>query len=131
LAETTILLQFMIILFHSFQSNSSRSQYRPSLNLPVHCAVKISALNPVDTQSVFRRNILPPSSGSNNKRGKKAARNRYLLGSFLDPEDGGDMFVRIVDRLSMDYKIETAVITSNPHYSSSALQIPLSYNLRY
>jgi hypothetical protein len=44
----------------------------------------------------------------------------FLLGVFLDPEDGGDMFLRNVGGLSTDYTAlcptATAVRTSNPAY---------------
>jgi hypothetical protein len=42
----------------------------------------------------------PPSSGSENKTSKIAARKQvvsisdFLLGLFFDPEDGGDMLLR-------------------------------------
>jgi hypothetical protein len=46
--------------------------------------------------------MLPPSSGSKNKLSKKPAlfatcsHAAYLLGLFLNPEDGGDMFLQNV-----------------------------------
>jgi hypothetical protein len=50
----------------------------------------------------------PPSSGSKNKPRNKpneVSNNAgFLLGSFFDPEDGGDMFFRNFSRLSTDYR---------------------------
>jgi hypothetical protein len=46
----------------------------------------------VESQQTFLRNMLPPSSESENKPGKKPARRRWQA----DPEDGGDMFLRNV-----------------------------------
>jgi hypothetical protein len=65
-----------------------------------------------ERQPTFRRNISPPSSGPKNKPSKKPDIRAllanlfhagFLLGLFLCPEDGGDMFLRKVGSLSMDY----------------------------
>jgi hypothetical protein len=52
--------------------------------------------------SPLKLNILPPYSGSNNKpiKNQKSACHLlsrwFLLGSYFDPEDGGDMSLRNV-----------------------------------
>jgi hypothetical protein len=43
----------------------------------------------VESQSTFRRNMLPPSSGSKNKPSKKPAWKRLTSRALLHPEDGG------------------------------------------
>jgi hypothetical protein len=73
-----------------------------------------NAVQYVDSQLMFRRNMSPPSSGSKNKLSMKPARSRqqvpvlpascFLRLSF-DSEDGGDMFLRNVGWLSTDYKV--------------------------
>jgi hypothetical protein len=66
----------------------------------------------------------------------------FLLGSFLDPEDGGDMFLRNVSCLSTDYTalcprrhifITTAVGTSDPiqqHFPACRLSAGIYKKLR-
>jgi hypothetical protein len=67
----------------------------------------------VESRPIFRRNISTPSSGPKNKPSMKPESRAllaicvhagFLLDLFLGPEDGGDMFLRNVGRLSMDYQ---------------------------
>jgi hypothetical protein len=54
----------------------------------------------------FRRNALPSSSGSENKPRKQTARRIcviFLLHLFLDPEDGGSMFLGNVGEHLQNY----------------------------
>jgi hypothetical protein len=48
------------------------------------------------------RNILPPSSEQTSST-CYLLHAGFLLGLFFDPKDGGNMFLRNVGRLSMDY----------------------------
>jgi hypothetical protein len=63
----------------------------------------------VESQPTFRRNVLPPFSGSNIKPSNKSAWKQvasvadFFLGLFFESEDGIDMFFRNVDWLSTDY----------------------------
>jgi hypothetical protein len=61
----------------------------------------------VESKPTFRRNMSPPSSGSKNKPGAKQGSGSsgyschllqagFFLGLFVNPEDGGDMFLRNV-----------------------------------
>jgi hypothetical protein len=59
---------------------------------------------------MFQSNKPPPSSGSKNKESNKPSISvcyllyiGFLLGLFFDPEDGGDMLLRNIGRLSMEY----------------------------
>jgi hypothetical protein len=69
-----------------------------------------NAVYSVENQSMFGRNILPPSSGSN-KQSKIPAWKQKLASCFhtgillglFDPEDGGDIFLWKMGWLSMDY----------------------------
>jgi hypothetical protein len=55
--------------------------------------VRYNAVLAVETQPTFRRDVLAPSS-STVTTGLQAG---FLLGSFFDPENEGDMFLRNVD----------------------------------
>jgi hypothetical protein len=57
-----------------------------------------NAVNSAECQPTIRRNVLPPSSGSKKsvKAGGMKRSAGFLLGLFLDPEDGGNMFLRNV-----------------------------------
>jgi hypothetical protein len=55
--------------------------------------------------------MLPPFSGPKNKLRKKSfymLHAGFLLGIFFGPEDGGDVFLRNISRLSKEY---TALLT--------------------
>jgi hypothetical protein len=68
-----------------------------------------NAMYSTETQPTFRRNMSPQSSGSKNKPRKTsewkqaASRGGILVGVSLDPEHGGDMFLRNVGWLWTDY----------------------------
>jgi hypothetical protein len=70
-----------------------------------------NAVQSVESQSTFRRNMLLPSSGSYNKSSKKPAwqatwfHAHFLLALFFDLEDWSDMFLRNVSWLSIDYMV--------------------------
>jgi hypothetical protein len=57
----------------------------------------------VESPPAFRRNISPPSSGSNKRRLVTCFHTGILLDLFFDLEDGGNMFLRNVGWLSTDY----------------------------
>jgi hypothetical protein len=61
----------------------------------------------VERQPTFRRNMSPPSSGSNYKPSKETAWKlpppAFTLCLFCDSKDGGDVFLRNVRWLPMEY----------------------------
>jgi hypothetical protein len=68
----------------------------------------------IESQPTLRRNISPPSSGLRISQARNQLESRrqadrtcfhasFLLGLFIDPEDGGDMFPQNVSCLAMDY----------------------------
>jgi hypothetical protein len=69
--------------------------------------------------SIESQPMSPPSSRSNNKPSKNSIcyllHIGFLLGLFLDPGDGGHMFLRNVGWLSMDYM---AICPKRQNYSS-------------
>jgi hypothetical protein len=62
----------------------------------------------MESQLIFQRNMSPQSSELKNKPSVKQAatfclHTGLLLGLFINPEDGGDMFLQKVGWLSTDY----------------------------
>jgi hypothetical protein len=47
--------------------------------------------------------VLPQFSGPKNKAGKKTARNNSKQNLLFDPENGGNILIRKVDKLQPDY----------------------------
>jgi hypothetical protein len=70
-----------------------------------------NAVQASESQSTFRRNMQPLSSGLNSKPRKKPPWSRqqgqllagFYLGEVFNPEDGSDLFFRNVDWLSLAY----------------------------
>jgi hypothetical protein len=62
------------------------------------CLMGCNAVQSVENQPMFRMNTSPPSSFA-----FCLLHAGFLLGLFFNPEDGSDMFLRNVSRLSANY----------------------------
>jgi hypothetical protein len=76
------------------------------------CLLGYSGVQSIESQLTFRSNMLRPSSGPKNKPSKKLAWSMLkrspgvLFGLFFDAEDGGDLFLWNVSRISADVSEE-------------------------
>jgi hypothetical protein len=85
------------------------------------CHLDYNAMWSVENQQTFPTNMSPPYSGFNSKQRSAwyLLHASFLLELFFDPELGGNMLLRIVGWVSMNYatlqpRITTALRTTNP-----------------
>jgi hypothetical protein len=115
----------------TIKSTESRSTYSEN-NCPQGLyLLGYNAVKSFESQPTFRRNVLPPASGSKNKSSKLCLHffhSDFILDLFFDHEDGSDMFFINIDRLSADYAAlyPTTVRTSAPslEYNFPFLSVP-------
>jgi hypothetical protein len=98
---------------------SSGMRSSPTIYIYIHL-LGYNAMSSIESQLTFRRNTLSPFSGSKNKPSKKPAWKQatsrrispllaiffhigFLIGLDFDLENGGDIFLQNVTRLSTDY----------------------------